>query len=160
MAEESGRGRRSSDQIKVSDSSAISMPIRNLISIVAAVSVGVWAFFGIQERLNKLETFEQLIRKDLKQAVSTLEADINKNNEFRIKWPRGELGQASADQEQYLLIEHLSGQVEKIQTRIEEGMSNGVNIKRLQTDMKEVRVAVEKLKDKQRGLMNGTSNPP
>ena len=160
MAEESGRGRRSSDQIKVSDSSAISMPIRNLISIVAAVSVGVWAFFGVQERLNKLETFEQLIRKDLDQAVSTLEADINKNNEFRIKWPRGELGQASADQEQYLLIEHLSGQVEKIQTRIEEGMSNGVNIKRLQTDMKEVRDAVEKLKDKQRGLMNGTSSPP
>jgi len=158
MAEESGRGRRSSDQIKVSDSSAISMPIRNLISIVAAVSVGVWAFFGIQERLNKLETFEQLIRKDLKQAISTLEADINKNNEFRIKWPRGELGQASADQEQYLLIEHLSGQVEKIQTRIEEGLSNGVNIKRLQTDMKEVRDAVEKLKDKQRGLMNGASN--
>ena len=158
MAEE--RGRRSSDQIKVSDSSAISMPIRNLISIVAAVSVGVWAFFGVQERLNKLETFEQLIRKDLDQAVSTLEADINKNNEFRIKWPRGELGQASADQEQYLLIEHLSGQVEKIQTRIEEGMSNGVNIKRLQADMKEVRVAVEKLKDKQRGLMNGTSSPP
>ena len=159
MAEESGRGRRSSDQIKVSDSSAISMPIRNLLSIVAAVSVGVWAFFGIQERLNKLETFEQLIRKDLKQAISTLEADINKNNEFRIKWPRGELGQASADQEQYLLIEHLSGQVEKIQTRIEEGLSNGVNIKRLQTDMKEVRDAVEKLKDKQRGLMNGASNP-
>ena len=160
MAEESGRGRRSSDQIKVSDSSAISMPIRNLISIVAAVSVGVWAFFGVQERLNKLETFEQLIRKDLDQAVSTLEADIKKNNEFRIKWPRGELGQASADQEQYLLIEHLSGQVEKIQTRIEEGMSNGVNIKRLQADMKEVRDAVEKLKDKQRGLMNGTSSPP
>ena len=153
------RGRRSDDQIKVSDSSAISMPIRNLISIVAAVSVGVWAFFGIQERLNKLETFEQLIRKDLDQAVSTLKADINKNNEFRIKWPRGELGQASADQEQYLLIEHLGGQVEKIQTRIEEGMSNGVNIKRLQMDMKEVRVAVEKLKDKQRGLMNGSPNP-
>ena len=156
MAEE--RGRRSSDQIKVSDSSAISMPIRNLICIVAAVSVGVWAFFGVQERLNKLETFEQLIRKDLDQAVSTLEADINKNNEFRIKWPRGELGQASADQEQYLLIEHLSGQVEKIQTRIEEGLSNGVNIKRLQTDMNEVREAVEKLKDTQRGLMNGASN--
>ena len=153
MAEE-GRGRRNSD-LRVSDTSAISMPIRNLISIVAAVSVGVWAFFGVQERLNKLETFEQLIRKDLEQGVATLKADINKNNEFRIKWPRGELGQASADQEQYLLIEHLGGQVEKIQTRIEEGMSNGVNIKRLQMDMKEVRVAVEKLKDKQRGLMNG-----
>jgi|TARA_R100000808_G_scaffold20163_1_gene43665 hypothetical protein len=154
MAEEQ-RGRRTSDQIRVSDTSAISMPIRNLISIVAAVSIGVWAFFGVQERLNKLETFEQLIRKDLKQAVSTLEADINKNNEFRIKWPRGELGQASADQEQYLLIEHLSGQVEKIQNRIEAGMSNGVNIIRLQQDVKTLRDDVETLKDKQRGLMNG-----
>ena len=155
MAEEQGRGRRSSDQIRLSDSSAISMPIRNLISIVAAVSIGVWAFFGVQERLNKLETFEQLIRKDLDQAVSTLEADIGKNNEFRIKWPRGELGQASADQEQYLLIEHLSGQVEKIQNRLESGMSNGVNIKRLQEDVQTLRSDVEKLKDKQRGLMNG-----
>ena len=155
MAEEAGRGRRSSDQIRVSDSSAISMPIRNLISIVAAVSIGVWAFFGVQERLNKLETFEQLIRKDLDQAVSTLEADIGKNNEFRIKWPRGELGQASADQEQYLLIEHLSGQVEKIQNRLESGMSNGVNIKRLQEDVQTLRSDVEKLKDIQRGLMNG-----
>ena len=155
MAEEQGRGRRSSDQIRVSDSSAISMPIRNLISIVAAVSIGVWAFFGVQERLNKLETFEQLIRKDLDQAVSTLEADIGKNNEFRIKWPRGELGQASADQEQYLFIEHLSGQVEKIQNRLESGMSNGVNIKRLQEDVQTLRSDVEKLKDKQRGLMNG-----
>ena len=142
--------------LRVSDTSAISMPIRNLISIVAAVSVGVWAFFGVHERLNKLETFEQLIRKDLDQAVSTLKADINKNNEFRIKWPRGELGQASADQEQYLLIEHLSGQAEKIQNRIEAGMSNGVNITRLQEDVKTLRADVETLKDKQRGmLMNG-----
>ncbi len=90
------------------------------------------------------------------QAVSTLKADINKNNEFRIKWPRGELGQASADQEQYLLIEHLSGQAEKIQNRIEAGMSNGVNITRLQEDVKTLRADVETLKDKQRGmLMNG-----
>lgn len=153
MAEEQ-RGRRNSD-LRVSDTSAISMPIRNLISIVAAISVGTWAFFGIQERLNKLETFEQLIRKDLEQGVATLKADINKNNEFRIKWPRGELGQASADQEQYLLIEHLSGQAEKIQNRIEAGMSNGVNITRLQEDVKTLRADVETLKDKQRGLMNG-----
>ena len=155
MAEESGRGRRTSDQIRVSDTSAISMPIRNLLSIVTAVSVGVWAFFGIQERLNKLETFEQLIRKDLDQAVSTLEADINKNNEFRIKWPRGELGQASADQEQFLLIESIAAAQEKIQSRLEQNMSNKVNITRLKEDVKEVRIAVEKLKDKQRGLMNG-----
>jgi hypothetical protein len=155
MAEESGRGRRGSDQINVSDNSAISMPIRNLISIVAAVSIGVWGYFGVVERLNKLETFEQLIAKDLETGLKELQADIAKNNEFRIKWPRGELGQASADQEQYLLIEHLSGQVEKIQGRIEKDMSNGVNITRLQTDMLEVRKAIEKLKDKQRGIMNG-----
>ena len=155
MAEEAGRGRRTADQISVSDNSAISMPIRNLISIVAAVSIGVWGYFGVVERLNKLETFEQLIAKDLETGLKELQADIAKNNEFRIKWPRGELGQASADQEQYLLIEHLSGQVEKVQSRIEKDMSNGVNITRLQSDMLEVRKAIEKLKDKQRGLMNG-----
>ena len=152
MAEE--RGRRNNDQIRLSDSSAISMPVRNLLSIVAAVSVGVWAFFGVQERLNKLETFEQLIRKDLETGLKELKTELGKNSEFRIKWPRGELGQASADQEQYLLIEHLSGQVEKIQTRIEEGMSNGVNIKRLQEDVKTLRTDVETLKDKQRGLLS------
>jgi hypothetical protein len=157
MAEETARGRRGSDQIRVSDSSAISMPIRNLISIVAAVSVGVWGYFGVVERLNKLETFEQLIRKDLETGLKELNSDIGKNNEFRIKWPRGELGQASADQEQYLLIEHLSGQVEKIQNRIEAGMSNGVNITRLQQDVKTLRDDVETLKDKQRGMMNGGS---
>ena len=149
--EQQGRGRRNSDQIRVSDSSAISMPIRNLISIVGAVSVGV------VERLNKWETFEQLIQKDLETGLKELQADIAKNNEFRIKWPRGELGQASADQEQYLLIEHLSGQVEKIQGRIEKDMSNGVNITRLQTDMMEVRSSIEKLKDKQRSFINGGS---
>ena len=145
----------SDDSLKVSDSSAIAMPIRNLISIVLAVAVGVWAWFGVQERLNKLELFEQLIRKDLETGFKELKADIDKNNEFRIKWPRGELGQASADQEQYLLIEHLSGQVDKIQTRIEDGMSNGVNIVRLQEDTKTIRIDVERLKDKQRGLING-----
>ena len=155
MAEEAGRGRRTADQISVSDNSAISMPIRNLISIVAAVSIGVWGYFGVVERLNNLETFEKLIAKDLETGLKELQADIAKNNEFRIKWPRGELGQASADQEQYLLIEVLSGQVEKIQTRIEDGMSNGVNITRLQEDVKTLRTDVETLKDKQRGLMNG-----
>ncbi len=155
MAEEAGRGRRTADQISVSDNSAISMPIRNLISIVAAVSIGVWGYFGVVERLNNLETFEKLIAKDLETGLKELQADIAKNNEFRIKWPRGELGQASADQEQYLLIEVLSGHVEKIQTRIEDGMSNGVNITRLQEDVKTLRTDVETLKDKQRGLMNG-----
>ena len=155
MAEADGRGRRREDEIKISDSAAISMPIRNLISIVAAVSIGVWAFFGVQERLNKLETFEKLIAKDLATGLKENKASIDKNNEFRIKYPRGELGQSASEQELYLLVEHLSGQVDKIQTRIEAGMSNGVNIKRLQEDAQALRADVEKLKDKQRGYMHG-----
>jgi uncharacterized protein YoaH (UPF0181 family) len=141
--------------ISMSDSTAISMPVRNLISIVLAVGVGVWSYFGVVERLNRLETFEQLVKKDLDTGLKELKADIEKNNEFRIKWPRGELGQPPADGEQFMLIEHLSNQVEKIQTRLEQGMSNGVNIKRLQEDVQALREDVEKLKDKQRGLSNG-----
>ena len=141
--------------INMSDSTAISMPVRNLISIVLAVGVGVWSYFGVVERLNRLETFEQLVQKDLDTGLNELKADIEKNNEFRIKWPRGELGQPPADGEQFMLIEHLSNQVEKIQSRLEQGMSNGVNIKRLQEDVQALRQDVEKLKDKQRGLSNG-----
>jgi|TARA_R110000796_G_C14535162_1_gene432328 uncharacterized protein YoaH (UPF0181 family) len=141
--------------IAMSDSTAISMPVRNLISIVLAVGVGVWSYFGVVERLNRLETFEQLVQKDLDTGINELKADIEKNNEFRIKWPRGELGQPPADGEQFMLIEHLGKQVEKIQSRLEQGMSNGVNIKRLQEDVQALRQDVEKLKDKQRGLSNG-----
>lgn len=152
------RGQRRSDGLNISDSSAISMPIRNLISIVLAVGLGVWSYFGIVERLNRLETFEQLVQKDLEQGLRGLSVDIEKNNEFRIKWPRGEMGQPPADQEQFLLIEHLGKQVDKILNRLEQGMSNGVNIKRLQSDMIEVRAAVEKLKDKQRLINNGIAS--
>ena len=140
--------------LRVSDRTDISMPVRNLLSIVIAVSIGVWSYFEITARLNRLETFKQLVQKDLEQGLRELKVSIEKNNEFRIKWPRGELGQPPADGEQFMMIEHLGKQVEKIQTRLEEGMSNGVNIKRLQTDMVEVREAVEKLKDKQRGMVN------
>jgi uncharacterized protein YoaH (UPF0181 family) len=134
------------------------MPIRNLISIVLAVGLGVWGYFGVVERLNKLETTEQLVKKDLTTIDKELKADIEKNNEFRIKWPRGELGQPPADGEQFMLLEHLSGQVEKIQARLEEGMSNGVNIKRLQEDVKQLRLDVEKLKDKERSFANGNNH--
>ena len=103
--------------ISVSDKTDISMPVRNLLSIVVAVCIGVWSYFGIVERLNRLETFEKLIQKDLASHIKALNIDIEKNNEFRIKWPRGELGQPPADGEQFMLIEHLGNQVEKIQTR-------------------------------------------
>jgi len=138
--------------MKISDQTSISMPMRNLISIVAAVGVGVWAYFGVIERLNKLETVTQLAEKDLTQVEERLGGDIEKNNEFRIKWPRGELGSLPADSEQFMLIEHIAGQLEKMSKRMEEMMNNGVNITRLQEDVKALREDVEKLKDKQREL--------
>ena len=139
-------------RIDISDQTAVSMPMRNLIAIIAAVAVGVWAYFGVVERLNKLETKTQLAEKDLNQAQERLWGDVDKNNEFRIKWPRGELGSLPADAEQFMLIEHIAGQLEKIMERMEEMMNNGVNIKRLQQDVKDLRSDVEKLKDGQRTL--------
>ena len=145
--------------MKISDQTSISMPMRNLISIVAAVAVGVWAYFGVIERLNNLETKAQLDEKDLNQAEEAIWGDVEKNNEFRIKWPRGELGSPPADSEQFMLIEHIAGQIEKISERMEEMMNNGVNITRLQQDVKDLRADVEKLKDGQRSLkhQNGSN---
>ena len=86
------------------------MPVRNLISLVVAVALGVWAYFGVIERLNQLETNAILVKSDLE-----------KNTEFRIKWPRGDLGTTPADSEQFMLIEHLAGELEKLQENIETG---------------------------------------
>ena len=130
--------------MKISDKTAISMPMRNLIGIVTAVSVGVWAFFGIQETLNKHSTTLELMSKDLEA-----------NSEFRIKYPRGELGQSSGEAELFMLVEMVSGQVEKLETRLDDMMHNAVNIKRLQQDMTEARENIELLKDKIRA--NGSA---
>ena len=138
--------------MKISDQTSISMPMRNLLSIMAAVAIGVWAYFGVTERITMLETKSQLAEKDVNQAVERLEGEQTKNSEFRIKWPRGELGSPPADSEQFMLIEHIAGQVEKIQNRMEDMMNNGVNITRLQQDVKDLRADVEKLKDEQRSL--------
>ena len=131
--------------MKVSDNTAISMPMRNLLSILAAVGIGVWAYFGVIERLNKLETDNTLIQKDLDQAV-----------EFSIKWPRGELGSLPADSEQFLLIESLLTDVEDIQNEIKESRHNAVNILRLQKDVEKILEQIELIKDKVRN--NGNSN--
>ncbi len=125
--------------MKLSDSTSISMPARNLISIVAAVSVGVWAFFGIQERLNRLETSRQLIESDLEKAV-----------EFSVKWPRGELGALPADSEQFMLIEYMDGEITKMKEQLESGMHNKVNIEFLKEQVKKLQDDVERLKDKVR----------
>ena len=144
--------------MKVSSETAISMPMKNLLSIVAAVAVGVWAYFGVIERLNRIETNEELLRKDLTQATQRIEVDLEKNTEFRIKWPRGEMGTLPADSEQYMLIEHIAGQVEKIQKRMENMMNNGVNINRLQKDVESLTESVEKLKDSNRNIIYQNGN--
>ena len=141
------------NRLDISDNTAISMPMRNLISIVAAVAVGVWAYFGVLERITMLETKSTLAEKDLEQAQERITADLNKNTEFRIKWPRGEMGSLPADSEQFMLIEHIAGQLEAVQKSMEDMMNNGVNIKRLQEDVKILREDVEKLKDSNRNII-------
>ena len=141
------------NRLDISESTAISMPMKNLLAIISAVAVGVWAYFGVLERITMLETKAQLSEKDLNQLNETLSADIEKNNEFRIKWPRGELGSPPADSEQFMLIEHIAGQLEAIQKNMENMMNNGVNIKRLQEDVKILREDVEKLKDSNRNII-------
>ena len=136
--------------MKISDNTAISMPMRNLLSIVAAVGLGVWSYFGVVERLNNLETKGTLLEKDLEQVQERLSGDIEKNNEFRIKWPRGELGSLPADSEQFMLIEHMSGQIEKIQKQIEEGMHNKVNIEFLQKQLEKLQTTLEKVQEEHR----------
>ena len=107
-------------RVDISDKTAISMPMRNLLAILSAVAIGVWAFFGIQERLNNVET-----------RVTLSESDLTKNTEFRIRWPRGEMGVLPADSEQFMLIEYLDGQVTKMQAQVDAMMHNKVNIMRL-----------------------------
>ena len=152
------------NRLDISDQTAVSMPMKNLLAIIAAVWVGVWAYFGVLERLTSLETKAQLAEKDLQQmdeqhiqTLKTVEerltADLEKNTEFRIKWPRGEMGSLPADSEQFMLIEHIAGQLEDVQESLNEMMNNGVNIKRLQEDVKILREDVEKLKDSNRDII-------
>ena len=130
--------------MKISDKTDVAMPIRNLISIVAAVVVGVWAFFGIQEKLNTHSTQLEIMQKDL-----------ILNSEFRIGWPRGLLGSLPADSEQFMLIEELYKQTDKMQLRLESMMHNEVNIEALTKAVNKLQSDVEKLKDKQRAFANG-----
>jgi len=131
-------------RVDISDKTAISMPMRNLLAILSATAIGVWAFFGVQERLNTLET-----------RVTLSESDLIKNTEFRIGWPRGEMGALPADAQQDLLIEFLSGQLEAMMEDMESMMSNTVNIKRAQHDIERLLDDVEKIKDKIRENKNG-----
>ena len=134
--------------MKISDNTSVAMPMRNLISIVIAVAVGVWAYFGVIERINKLETSKQL-----------MSSDLEKNTEFRIKWPRGEMGSLPADSEQFMLIEDLYKTVEKLVENQEMNMTNKVNIEFLSKQMEKALEDIEKLKDQNREIKytNGNS---
>ena len=131
--------------MKVSESTNIAMPIKNLISIIAAVAIGVWAYFGITEKLNSHSVQIELMSKDLEKAV-----------EFSIKWPRGEMGSLPADAEQFLLIEDALKDIEDIQEELKESRHNATNITRLQKDVERLLEELEKLKDKVRA--NGNSH--
>ena len=130
--------------MKVSENTSVDIPLINLISIIGAVAIGVWAYFGIVERINQLETDNHLIKKDLEGAV-----------EFSIKWPRGELGSLPADSEQFLLIESVLADVEDLQVEMKSMRHNAVNIDRLQKDVEKILTDIEKLKDKVRKNGNG-----
>ena len=125
--------------MKVSENTNIQLPLRNLISIIGAVALGVWAYFGVIERLNTIETNGKLMI-----------ADVEKNTEFRIKWPRGEIGSLPADSEQFLLIEDMIVDIEKLTIRVDDMMNNKVNIERLIKDVDKLAEQMEILKDKVR----------
>jgi len=145
----------SKDRLDISDNTAISMPVRNMLAIIGAVAVGVWAYFGVLERITMLETTSKLQEKDMQGHVERIENDVVKNTEFRIKWPRGEMGALPADGEQFMLIEDLYKSVEKIENNLEQNMTNKVNIERLQKDVEKMLEDIEKLKDADREIKNG-----
>ncbi len=121
------------------------MPIRNLMAMVVGAAIGTWAYFGIIERLNTIENKFVLI-----------EADLGQNTEFRIKWPRGDMGSLPADSEQYMLIEHLAEQLSKLQEQIDEGRAPHDQQQKLTLDFYEKRITnIESQIEKMR---NGTNN--
>ena len=144
--------------MKISDSTSISMPMRNLLSIVAAVAVGVWAYFGVIERLNKLETKAVLLEKDMTAEDERLHNEVTKNTDFRIRYPRGELGQSSQDIEQFMLIEDLYKSVDRMQKHLDDMSNNRINIEFLKEQMEKAQNSIEKLKDADREIVYKNGN--
>ena len=114
---------------KLNENTELSMPIRNLMAMVVGAAIGTWAYFGIIERLNAIEN-----------KFIWLEADLGQNTEFRIKWPRGDMGSLPADSEQYMLIEHLAEQLSKLQEQIDEGRAPHDQQQKLTLDFYEKRI--------------------
>ena len=127
--------------MKIGPEQSVQMPMKTVISLIIMVALGTFGFFQIQEKLNQNST-----------KIEIMERDLVMNSEFRIKWPRGLLGSLPADSEQFMLIEELYKQVEKLQTAQESGMHNTVNIDRLQKDVEKILRDIEKLKDASREM--------
>ena len=144
--------------MKVSENTSISMPIRNMLAIVAAVAIGVWAYFGVIERLNKLETQSVLLEKDMSAEDERLHNEVTKNTDFRIRYPRGELGQSSQDIEQFMLIEDLYKSVDRMQKHLDDMANNKVNIEFLKEQMEKAQNSIEKLKDADREIVYKNGN--
>ena len=130
---------------KVNENTEVALPLRNIITMVAAASVATWAYFGIIERLNQMET-----------SITMMEADQGQNTEFRIKWPRGEMGSLAADSEQFMLIEHLAKELEKLQSQIESGQAPYDQQQKLTLEFYEKRITtieenIEKLRNNGHG---------
>ena len=127
--------------LKISEEAAVQMPMKTVASLIAMVAIGTWAYFGIIETQNKLSTEVELMSKDL-----------TENTEFRIKWPRGQLGSLPADSEQFMMIEDLYKTTDKLNTHIENMALNKVNIEFLRKQMDKVLEDIEKLKDANREM--------
>ena len=139
---------------KISDNTEVALPLRNMISLIAAASIATWAYFGIVERLNNLETAQTMMKNDLEH-----------NTEFRIKWPRGEMGSLPADSEQFMMIEHLAAELEKLATEIESGQAPFDQQQKLQIDFMMKRVehleeTHEKIRNDIMDLIHSNSNIP
>jgi len=141
------------ESVRLSDRTNVGLPLRNLIGLASAVAIGTWAWFGLQERLNKLETNQILMQKSVEQ-----------NENFRIKWPRGELGALPADAEQFMLLEHLAKEFAKLQEVIEAGKAPYDQQQALTLDFFKQRIEnlerhVETLKDKTSEIKASNGSP-
>ena len=133
--------------LKISEQAAVQMPMKTVASLIALVAIGTWAYFGVIETQNKLQTQVELMSKDLIE-----------NTDFRIKWPRGQLGSLPADSEQFMMIEDLYKSTDKLNTHIESMALNKVNIEFLRKQMDKVLEDIEKLKDANRDMRYTNGN--
>ena len=120
--------------LKISDEAKVQMPMKTVASLIALVAIGTWAFFGVQETLNRHSTKIELMQKDLEA-----------NSEFRIKYPRGELGQSSGEAELFMLVEHMAGLIESMDEELKGMRNNKINIDFLKEQVSKLQVDVEKL---------------